>query len=82
MTSVDTYLFLAFSDLTCHLEYTAIGISWLHYAPDSSNVNICVDFVGRFSACYSGRQCKTFSDLCFGVALTFKLIAGFQHKLA
>ena len=26
VTSVDTYLFLAFSDLTCHLEDTGIGV--------------------------------------------------------
>ena len=27
--SVDSYLFLAFSDLTCHLEDTGIGVFWL-----------------------------------------------------
>ena len=30
--SVDAYPFLAFSDLTCHLEDTRIGFFWLHYA--------------------------------------------------
>ena len=30
--SVDTYPFLAFSDLTCHLEDTGIGVFWLHSA--------------------------------------------------
>ena len=30
--SVDAYPFLAFSDLTCHLEYTRIGVLWLHCA--------------------------------------------------
>ena len=30
--SVDAYPFLAFSDLTCHLEDTGIGIFWLHCA--------------------------------------------------
>ena len=30
--SVDAYPFLAFSELTCHLEDTEIGVSWLHYA--------------------------------------------------
>ena len=30
--SVDAYLFLAFLDLTCHLENTGIGIFWLHCA--------------------------------------------------
>ena len=30
--SVDTYLFLAFSDLTCNLEDTGIGVFWLHSA--------------------------------------------------
>ena len=28
--SVDAYTFLAFSDLTYHLEHTGIGVSWLH----------------------------------------------------
>ena len=28
--SVDAYPFLAFSDLTCHLEDTGIAVSWLH----------------------------------------------------
>ena len=30
--SVDAYPFLAFSDLTCHLENMGIGIFWLHCA--------------------------------------------------
>ena len=30
--NVDAYLFLAFSDLTCHLEDTGIRVFWLHYA--------------------------------------------------
>ena len=30
--SVDAYPFLAFSDLTCHLEDTEIGVFWLHCA--------------------------------------------------
>ena len=30
--SVDAYPFLAFSDLTCHLENMGIGVSWLHSA--------------------------------------------------
>ena len=30
--SVDGYPFLAFSDLTCHLENTGISVFWLHYA--------------------------------------------------
>ena len=30
--SVDVYLFLAFSDLTCHLEDTGICVFWLHCA--------------------------------------------------
>ena len=29
---VDAYPFLAFSDLTCHLEDTGIGVLWLHCA--------------------------------------------------
>ena len=28
----DAYPFLAFSDLTCHLEDTGIGVFWLHCA--------------------------------------------------
>ena len=32
MISVDAYPFLAFSDLTCHLEDTGIGVFWLHSA--------------------------------------------------
>ena len=30
--SVDTYPFLAFSDLTCHLDDIEIGVFWLHRA--------------------------------------------------
>ena len=30
--SVHAYPFLAFSDLTCHLEDTGIGVFWLHCA--------------------------------------------------
>ena len=30
--SVDACLFLAFSDLTCHLEDTRIGVFWLNCA--------------------------------------------------
>ena len=30
--SVDAYPFFAFSDLTCHLEDTGIGVFWLHCA--------------------------------------------------
>ena len=30
--SVDTYSFLAFSDLTCYLEDMGIGVFWLHSA--------------------------------------------------
>ena len=30
--SVDAYPFFAFSDLTCHLEDTGIGVFWLHWA--------------------------------------------------
>ena len=29
--SVDAYPFLAFSDLTCHLVDTGIGVFWLHF---------------------------------------------------
>ena len=30
--SADAYPFLAFSDLTSHLENTGIGVFWLHCA--------------------------------------------------
>ena len=30
--SVDAYRFLAFSDLTCHLEDIGIGVFWFHCA--------------------------------------------------
>ena len=30
--SVDAYPFLAFSDLTCHLDVTEIAVFWLHCA--------------------------------------------------
>ena len=30
--SVGAYPFLVFSELTCHLEDTGIGVFWLHYA--------------------------------------------------
>ena len=30
--SVDAYPLLAFSDLTCQLEYTGIGVFWLYCA--------------------------------------------------
>ena len=32
--SADAYPFLAFSELTCHLEDTEIGVFWLHCAAD------------------------------------------------
>ena len=32
VNSVDAYPFLAFSDLTCHLADTGIGVFWLHCA--------------------------------------------------
>ena len=32
LISVDAYLCLAFSDLTCHLEDTGVGVFWLHCA--------------------------------------------------
>ena len=30
--NIDAYPFLAFSDLTCHLEDTGVGVFWLHCA--------------------------------------------------
>ena len=32
VVSVDAYRFLDFSDLTCHMKDTGIGVFWLHYA--------------------------------------------------
>ena len=32
MNNVDAYPFLAFSDLTCHLEDVGIGVFWLRCA--------------------------------------------------
>ena len=32
VVSVDAYLFVAFSALTCHIEDTGIGVFWLHCA--------------------------------------------------
>ena len=48
--SVDAYPFLVFSDLTCHLEDTGIGIFCFHcVAPSFSNelVKIKFDFIVR-----------------------------------
>ena len=38
--SVDAYLFLAFSDLTCHLEDTGIGVSGSTEPPDSKETKL------------------------------------------
>ena len=38
--SVDAYPFLAFSDLTCHLEDMGIGVLWLHVPPDSKETEL------------------------------------------
>ena len=32
VVGVDAFLFLAFSDLSCHLEDRGIGVFWLHCA--------------------------------------------------
>ena len=32
LIGVDAYLLVAFSDLTCHLVDTGIGVFWLHCA--------------------------------------------------
>ena len=48
----------------------------------NSDINIRADFVGKFSACYGGRPRGRFSNLRFGVTLTFKLIAIFKRKHA
>ena len=36
----DAYPFLAFSDLTCHLEDTGIGVFWLHCATGSKETEL------------------------------------------
>ena len=47
-----------------------------------SDVNIRADFVCKFHHVYSGRSPRgRFSNLRFGLTLTFKLIVGFLHKL-
>ena len=38
--SIDAYLFLAFSDLTYHLQDARTGVSWLHCAPDSKETEL------------------------------------------
>ena len=38
--NVDAYLFLAFSDLTCHLEDTGIGVFWCTVPPDRKNTKL------------------------------------------
>ena len=40
MISVDAYPFLAFSDLTCHLEDTGMEVFWLHCPPDSKETEL------------------------------------------
>ena len=42
-----------------------------------SHVNICTNFVGRFSTCYGSIPCRRFPNVCSGVTLTFKLIVIF-----
>ena len=38
--SVETYPFLAFSDLTCHYGDTGIDVFWLHVPPDSKKTEL------------------------------------------
>ena len=40
MISVDVYLFLVFSGLTCHLEDTGIGVFRLHCLPGSKETEL------------------------------------------
>ena len=68
----------SFYCLTSTLMFFLYFSVWaLEHGDIISDVNIRADFVGWFSACYSGRPRGWFSDLRFGVTLTFKLIAGF-----
>ena len=38
--SVDAYRFLAFSDLTCHLEDTGVGVFGCTVLPDSKEIKL------------------------------------------
>ena len=38
--SVDAYLFLGFSDLTCHLEDRGIDVFWCTVPPDSKETEL------------------------------------------
>ena len=38
--SVDAYPLLAFSDLTCHLEDTEIGVFWLNVPPNRKETKL------------------------------------------
>ena len=38
--SVDAYPFLAFSDLTCHLEDTGVGVFWFTVLPNSKETEL------------------------------------------
>ena len=40
MISVDSYPFLVFSDLMCHLEDTGIGVSCCTVPPDSKDTEL------------------------------------------
>ena len=56
MISDDAYPFLDFSDLTCHLEDTGIGVFWLHCAADSKETELrSSDKEASLSACKNTR---------------------------
>ena len=38
--SVDAYPFLAFADLTCHLEVTGVGVFWLRCVPPDNKETV------------------------------------------
>ena len=40
VSSVDAFPFLAFSDLTCHLEDTGIGVFWLQCPSNSKETEL------------------------------------------
>ena len=40
MISVDAYLFLVFSDLTCHIEDAGIDVFWCIVPPDSKETEL------------------------------------------
>ena len=68
MISVDAYPFLAFLDLTCHLEDTEIGVFWLQYPNSKETEFRSSDQEASPSA---GMPCCTCR--CFSTAISLQL---------